>query len=68
MPLGLRDRLCVLASLAPNLTAKAGVDELRVRCRFGVKEEGDGWVADEAGCPAQLTLDGAAAHEATAAL
>ena len=44
--------------------ARSQVDELRVRCRFGVKEEGDGWVADEAGCPAQLPLDGAAAHEA----
>ena len=43
---------------------KAMVDELRVRCRFGMKEEGDGWVADEAGCPARLTLDGAVAHEA----
>ena len=54
----------VYAVLAPNRIVLAMVDELRVRCRFGVKEEGDGWVADEAGCPAQLTLDGAAAHEA----
>ena len=53
------------AVLVPNRTVKAQVDELRVRCCFGVKEEGDGWVADEAGCPAQLSLDGAAAHEAT---
>ena len=53
------------APLPTNWMARAQVDELRVRCRFGVKEEGDRWVADEAGCPAQLTLDGAAAHEAT---
>ena len=46
------------AALLPNRLAMAQVDELRVRCRFGVKEEGDGWVADEAGCPAQLPLDG----------
>ena len=52
------------ATLPANRLAKAQIDELRVRCRFGVKEEGDGWVADEAGCPAQLSLDGAAAHEA----
>ena len=52
------------ATLPANRVVMAQVDELRVRCRFGVKEEGDGWVADEAGCPAQLTLDGAAAHEA----
>ena len=52
------------APLPTNWTVRAQVDELRVRCRFGVKEEGDGWVADEAGCPAQLALDGAAAHEA----
>ena len=53
------------ATLVPSRLVKAMVDELRVRCRFGVKEEGDGWVADEEGCPAQLSLDGAAAHEAT---
>ena len=47
-----------------NWTAKDAIAELRVRCRFGLKREGDGWVADEAGCPAQHTLDGAAAHEA----
>ena len=52
------------ATMPANRLVKAMVDELRVRCRFGVKEEGDGWVADEAGCPAQLSLDGAAAHEA----
>ena len=52
------------AALVPNRLVTAMVGELRVRCRFGVKEEGDGWVADEAGCPAQLSLDGAAAHEA----
>ena len=51
-------------ALLPNRLALATVDELRVRCRFGLNEEGDEWVADEAGCPAQLTLDGAAAHEA----
>ena len=55
----------VAAALPLNWLAKAQIDALRVRCRFGVKEEGDGWVADEAGCPAQLSLDGAAAHEAT---
>ena len=53
------------AALVPSRLVKAMVDELRVRCRFGVKEEGGGWVADATGCPAQLTLDGAAAHEAT---
>ena len=53
------------AALLPNRLVRAMVDELRVRCRFGVKEEGDGWVADETGCPAQLSLDGAAAHAAT---
>ena len=52
------------APLPTNWTVRAQVDELRVRCRFGVKEEGDGWVADEACCPARLSLDGAAAHEA----
>ena len=52
------------APLPTNWTVRAQVDELRVRCRFGLKEEGDGWVADEAGCPARLSLDGAAAHEA----
>ena len=52
------------APLPTNWTVRAQVNELRVRCRFGVKEEGDRWVADEAGCPAQLSLDGAAAHEA----
>ena len=51
-------------ALLPNRVVIAQVDELRVRCRFGVKEDGNGWVADEAGCPAQLSLDGAAAHEA----
>ena len=53
------------APLPTNWTVRAMMDELRVRYRFGVKEEGDGWVADEAGCPARLSLDGAAAHEAT---
>ena len=53
------------ATMPANRLVKAMVDELRVRCCFGLKEEGDGLVADEAGCPAQLTLDGAAAHEAT---
>ena len=52
------------APLPTNWTVRAKVDELRVRCRFGLKEQGDGWVADEAGCPVQLTLDGVAAHEA----
>ena len=52
------------AALPLNWIVKATVDALRVRCRFGVKDEGDGWVADEEGCHAQLTLDGAAAHEA----
>ena len=52
------------APLPTNWMARALVDELRVRCRFGVKEEGDGWVADDAGCTARLPLDGAAAHEA----
>ena len=54
----------VAAALPLNWVVKATVDALRVRCRFGVKEEGGGWMANEAGCPAQLTLDGAAAHEA----
>ena len=54
----------VAAALPLNWVVKATVDALRVHCRFGVKEEGGRWVADEAGCPAQLTLDGAAAHEA----
>ena len=53
------------AALLPNRLARTQVDELRVRCRFGVKEEGDIWVADETSCPAQLSLDGAAAHEAS---
>ena len=52
------------AALLPNRAVMAQVDELRVRCRFGLKEEGDGWVVDVTGCPAQLSLDGAAAHEA----
>ena len=60
-----REAIPANAALVPNRLARAQVDELRVRCRFGVKAEGDGWVADEAGCPAQLSLDGAAAHEAT---
>ena len=60
-------RVVVAAALPLNWLAKAQIDALRVRCRFGVKEEGEAWVADEAGCPAQLTLDGAAAHEATCA-
>ena len=54
----------VAAALPLNWIVKAQIDALCVRCRFGVKEEGDGWVADEAGCPARLSLDGAAAHEA----
>ena len=58
-------RSVAAAALPLTWSVDAAVDALRVRCRFGVKEEGDGWVADEAGCPAQLSLDGAAAHEAT---
>ena len=54
----------VAAALPLNWIVKAQIDALCVRCRFGVKEEGGRWVADEAGCPAQLTLDGTAAHEA----
>ena len=60
-----REAIPANAALLPNRLARAQVDELRVRCRFGVKAEGDGWVADEAGCSVQLSLDGAAAHEAT---
>ena len=57
--------LGVVASALPlNWIAKAQIDVLRVHCRFGVKEEGGGWVADVVGCPAELTLDGTAAHEA----
>ena len=55
----------VAASLPLTWSVKAAIDELRVRCRFGITKEGDGWGADAAGCPAQLSLDGAAAHEAT---
>ena len=57
-------RSVAAAALPLNWTVKSSLDELCVRCRYGVKEEGDGWMADEAGYPAQLTLDGAAAHEA----
>ena len=57
-------RAGVAANIATNWNVKEAIGALRVRCRFGVKEEGDGWVADEAGCSAQLSLDGAAAHEA----
>ena len=40
----------VAAALPLNWIVKAQIDALRVRCRFGVKEEGDRWVADEAAC------------------
>ena len=42
------------------------VDQLRIYCRFGLRETRDGeWEADPQGCPAQLSMDAAAAHEAT---
>ena len=42
----------VVAAVLPlNWVVKATVDALRVRCRFGLKEEGGGWVADEAELP-----------------
>lgn len=61
------------APVAPGVTAaglpvawplQGMVSELRVRCRFGVKEEGGAWVASERGCGAMLPLDAVSAHEA----
>ena len=41
------------------------VDQLRIFCRFGLRETQDGgWEADPEGCSIQLQAGGAAAHEA----
>ena len=57
------------AALPLNWTVKSFLDALRVRCRAALllRREGGGRRVGggQAGCPAQLTLDGAAAHEAT---
>ena len=54
-------------SLAPSILARNALDDLRLRCRFGVKEDADGkWVANEEGCNAVLSLSAVADHEANA--
>ena len=53
------------ATLSTAITVKGMVDELRVYCRFGMREDERGaWVADPEGCPLQLSRGDAAAHEA----
>ena len=53
------------ATLPAAYALKGVVESLRVYCRFGVREDERGaWVADPAGCPAQLTRADVAAHEA----
>ena len=44
---------------------KEVVEALVVHCRYGLKEVRGVWGPDEAGCPALLPLNDAAAHEAT---
>lgn len=54
-------------SLAPSILARNALDDLRLRCRFGVKEDADGkWVANEDSCNAVLSLSAVADHEANA--
>ena len=53
--------------LVSNYSVQAIVDELRCRCRFGMRAADDGegsWVVDEEGCADVLPLDALAAHEA----
>jgi hypothetical protein len=51
----------------PNLVAAWGVDELLVRCRFGLRcapaAGREPWVIDEDGCDATLRLAAVAPHE-----
>lgn len=55
------------AALPSNWLARNARDALRLRCRYGVRQQGDAWVADDGGCPAVLALDALAAHEASCA-
>jgi hypothetical protein len=53
------------ATLSTAITVKGMVEELRVYCRFGMREDERGaWVPDPDGCPLQLSRGDAAAHEA----
>ena len=53
------------AALPAAYALKSMVEALRVRCRFGVVDDGrGGWMADPEGCQAQLSRAEAAAHEA----
>ena len=53
------------AALPTNYSLKSMVEELRVYCRFGLREDDrGGWMPDPAGCPLQLSRGEAAAHEA----
>jgi hypothetical protein len=51
----------------PNLVAAWGVDELLVRCRFGLRHAPapgrEPWLVDEDGCAATLRLAAVASHE-----
>ena len=53
------------AQLPTSYAMKDAVDALRVHCRWGVREDGAGWVPDPAACPAVLSLGDAAVHAAT---
>ena len=53
------------AALPAAYALKSMVEALRVRCRFGVREdERGGWIGDPEGCTSQLSRAEAAAHEA----
>ena len=70
------DKLCPLArcpvsansqpaALPTVYIVKGMVDNLRVHCRFGLREDERGrWTPDAEGCQAQLSRDAVAAHEA----
>lgn len=56
------------AALSTNWSIQAAIGALRVRCRYGVAKSCRGeWEADERGCPEEMALEDAAAHEAACA-
>lgn len=52
------------ASLPVNWSLRGFIDELRIRCRNGVKTVNGLLVPDEGGCPAVISLEEEASHQA----
>jgi hypothetical protein len=63
-PLGCAIAAPVVSSLSTNFSLQDTVGELRIRCRFGLRDAGGEWAVDPKGCPEQPRIADAAAHDA----